>query len=54
MATPLRRGVAYSITTTTGATGYGDGRFVIHADGRVENLKPQTITDLGNETALKR
>jgi hypothetical protein len=38
---------------TTGATGYGGGRFVIHADGRVENLKPQTIPEPGGGTAPK-
>lgn len=53
VATPLRKEVIYSITTTTGATGYGGGRFVIHADGRVENLKPQTVTEAGNETTPK-
>ncbi|KKC27017.1 hypothetical protein [Sphingomonas sp. SRS2] len=52
VAMPLRRGVVYGITTTTGATGYGGGRFVIHADGRVENLRRQT-TDSGNETTPK-
>ena len=37
-AKPLRRGVVYEISTTTGATGYGGGRFTIMANGRVRNL----------------
>lgn len=37
-ASPLRRGVIYEVGTTTGATGYGAGRFIIRSDGRVENL----------------
>ena len=40
-AKPLLREVVYEVTTTTGATGYGGGRFIIHADGRVENLPRQ-------------
>jgi hypothetical protein len=28
----------YEILTTTGATGYGGGRFVVHRNGRIENL----------------
>ncbi|HEY0957771.1 MAG TPA: hypothetical protein VGE05_00695 [Novosphingobium sp.] len=39
-ASALRRGVVYEVSTTTGATGYGGGRFVIKTDGRVENLQP--------------
>lgn len=35
---PLRRGVIYMVSTTTGATGYGGGRFLLKADGQVENL----------------
>lgn len=35
---PLRRGVIYNVSTTTGATGYGGGRFLLKADGQVENL----------------
>jgi len=35
---PLTRNVVYEVTTQTGATGYGGGRFIIRADGRVENL----------------
>ena len=30
--------IIYDVSTTTGATGYGHGRFVIRRDGRVENL----------------
>lgn len=37
-ASPLRRGVVYEVGTTTGATGYGGGRFIINSDGRVKNL----------------
>jgi hypothetical protein len=35
---PLQRNVVYEVGTTTGATGYGSGRFLIHSNGRVENL----------------
>lgn len=35
---PLLREVVYEIATTTGATGYGGGRFLIRANGQVENL----------------
>lgn len=35
---PLQRGVIYNVSATTGATGYGGGRFLINADGRVKNL----------------
>ncbi|MGI8405690.1 MAG: hypothetical protein ACR2OE_13175 [Thermomicrobiales bacterium] len=37
-AKPLRRGITYEVSTTTGATGYGGGRFVVRPDGRLENL----------------
>ncbi len=37
-AKKLRAGVIYTVSTTTGATGYGCGRFRIGADGRVQNL----------------
>lgn len=37
-AKPIRRETVYEVSTTTGATEYGMGRFVVHADGRVENL----------------
>lgn len=39
-AQQLRPGIVYEVSTTTGATGYGGGRFVIKVDGRVENLNP--------------
>jgi hypothetical protein len=42
-AKPLRRERVYEVTVTTGATGYGGGRFIIHEDGRVENLRPELI-----------
>lgn len=45
-AKPLRRETIYIVTATTGATGYGGGRFVVHADGRVENL-PQEPASSG-------
>ena len=34
----LARNTVYEINTVSGATGYGSGRFLIHDDGRVENL----------------
>ena len=42
-AKPLRRETIYEVTATTGATGYGNGRFIVHADGRVENLTPKLL-----------
>lgn len=39
-AKPLRQEVIYDVSTTTGATGYGQGRFVIHSNGHIENLPP--------------
>lgn len=39
---PLVRGTVYEISTTTGATGYGRGQFVVHVDGRIENVKAET------------
>jgi hypothetical protein len=39
-AKPLRPEVIYDVSSTTGATGYGQGRFVIHANGHIENLPP--------------
>lgn len=38
-AKPLLRNVVYEVSTTTGATGYGSGRFVVHTDGKVENIR---------------
>lgn len=40
----LRRGVTYEVSTTTGATGYGAGRFSIREDGRVVNEQVLPIT----------
>lgn len=37
-AKKLEEGVTYTISTTTGATGYGCGRFRLHVGGRVENM----------------
>ena len=48
-AKPLRREIVYEVNATTGATGYGGGRFVIHADGRLENLPPKLLaSETGN------
>ena len=48
-AKPLRRDTVYELTTTTGATGYGGGRFIVHADGRLENLPPKLLpSEAGN------
>lgn len=38
-AKSLVRGVVYGITTTSGATGYGGGRFMLREDGTVRNLR---------------
>ena len=37
-AQKLRQDVVYVVTTTTGATGYGSGQFVLRRDGTVKNL----------------
>ena len=37
-AKPIKLGVIYSVSTTTGATGYGDGRFRLNPDGTIQNL----------------
>lgn len=37
-AKPLRIGVVYRISTTSGSMGYGSGAFVIRRDRRVENV----------------
>jgi hypothetical protein len=42
-AKPLRLETVYEMTATTGATGYGYGRFIVHADGQVENLPPKSL-----------
>lgn len=38
-AKPIRPGIIYEVTTTTGATGYGWGRFIIKTNGQLVNLK---------------
>jgi hypothetical protein len=43
VAKPLRPETIYEVVATTGATGYGRGRFIVHADGRVENLPPKLL-----------
>jgi hypothetical protein len=45
-AKPLRQEVVYTVSTTSGATGYGGGRFVIHANGQIENLPEQASDKL--------
>jgi len=37
-AKPLRREVVYDVSTTSDATGYGSGRFIVHANGQIQNL----------------
>lgn len=37
-AKPLRRGIIYDVSITTGATGYGGGRFIVRTDGQIKNL----------------
>ena len=37
-AKPLLREVIFTISTSSGSTGYGSGRFIIHSDGSVANL----------------
>jgi len=37
-AKPLKVGIIYTVSTTSGATGYGGGRFRLRANGSVENL----------------
>ena len=44
LAKPLRPETIYEVTSTTGATGYGGGRFIVHADGSVENLPPKLLS----------
>lgn len=38
-AKPIRPGIIYEVNTTTGATGYGWGRFTIKTDGQLVNLE---------------
>ena len=41
--------VIYEVATTTGATGFGGGRFIVHANGTVENLpSPQDSVPSGS------
>ncbi len=48
-AKPLRRETVYEVTATMGATGYGGGRFIVHADGKIENLPPKLLSsETGN------
>ncbi|EIZ78476.1 hypothetical protein WSK_2920 [Novosphingobium sp. Rr 2-17] len=48
-AKALRRETIYEVKTTTGATGYGYGRFIIHEDGMVQNLPAKLFSsDAGN------
>lgn len=49
-AKPLRAGVIYEVMITSGATGYGGGRFRLRSDGGVENLGPPMLT--GEDTPL--
>ena len=39
--TPLLKGQVYTVSTVSGSTGYGSGRFVINANGTVTNLPPK-------------
>ena len=45
-AMPLSRQVVYEVSTTTGATGYGVGKFIIRNDGRVDNLPRHGSSEL--------
>ncbi len=44
-AKPLKIGVVYEVTTTTGATGYGNGAFKILPDRTVVNVPLPALTD---------
>lgn len=44
-AKPLKIGVVYEVTTTTGATGYGSGAFKILSDRTVVNLPAPALAD---------
>lgn len=46
---PLRVGVVYEVTTTSGATGYGFGWFRITPDRRVENWRDDPTPAVVNE-----
>jgi hypothetical protein len=47
-AKPLKKGVVYEVTTTTGTGGYGGGAFKIMLDGTVANVSPPPLTDLND------
>lgn len=50
-AKPLRIGVIYEVQTSSGGSGYGEGRFRIRADRTVENLPLVDMTpdtEVGN------
>lgn len=47
-AKPLKIGVVYEVTTTTGATGYGGGAFKILPDHTVINVPPPPLVDGNN------
>ena len=49
----LRNDVVYEVSTTTGATGYGSGRFVKHADGSIENLPFPIVEPTTSDGSLK-
>ena len=40
--TPLLKGQVYTVSTVSGSTGYGSGRFVLNANGTVTNLPPKS------------
>lgn len=42
-AKPLRIGVVYEVSTTTGATGYGGGAFRLTPDRHIENLPTASL-----------
>lgn len=48
-AKPLKVGVIYEISTTSGATGYGSGAFKILPDHRVVNVPPPPMIDTPEE-----
>ena len=49
-AKPLRVGVVYEVSTTSGATGYGDGAFKILPDHRVINVPPPPLIDAADQS----
>lgn len=44
-AKPLKIGVIYEVSTTSGATGYGSGAFKILPDHRIVNVPPPAMLD---------